>query len=38
MIMENVYLITGITGFVGSNILRKLAAVKNVHILARNKK
>jgi nucleoside-diphosphate-sugar epimerase len=37
--MNNIYLVTGATGFVGSNIVRKLVSQKkNVHIFTRNKK
>jgi len=37
--MQDIYLITGATGFVGSNIVRKLILKKkNVHILTREKK
>lgn len=36
--MKNVYLITGATGFIGANIVRKLIAKEEeVHILTRNK-
>lgn len=37
--MKNIYLVTGATGFVGANIVRRLVSEKkNVHILVRNKK
>lgn len=37
--MNDVYLITGATGFIGSNIVRRLVFdKKNVHVLTRNKK
>lgn len=37
--MANSYLITGATGFVGANIVRRLVSEnKNIHILARNNK
>jgi len=37
--MDKVYLVTGATGFVGANIVRRLISEKkNVHVIARNKK
>lgn len=37
--MEDIYLVTGATGFVGANIVKRLVAKnKKVHIISRNKK
>lgn len=37
--MKDIYLVTGATGFVGANIVRRLVAEKkNVHIIVRSKK